>query len=188
MYSSPRSSSCAGAGARRRHAPTRRRTTRPWHASCTPCKEVKEVKNFYWLCRGCHRRDRAGLRSPPVINVVQAQPAHFRFSPDSGQIATSHRSATKSADARRGAAHGGELRQAAGAAETVEPRVPAVPDGFQTVRCASSLLETRCLQYCSVTHRIAGRVRQRSISAARASGRVGDKPTFPLVWRSPQAG
>jgi hypothetical protein len=36
--------------------------------------------------------------------------------PDSGHIAASYRSATKSADARRGAAHGGELRQAAGAA------------------------------------------------------------------------
>jgi hypothetical protein len=44
--SSPRSSSCAGAGVRRRHAPTRQSTTRPWHASCTPCKEVKEVKKF----------------------------------------------------------------------------------------------------------------------------------------------
>jgi len=46
----------------------------------------------------------------------QAQAAHFRFSPDSGRIASSHRPATKSADARRGAAHGGELRLAAGAA------------------------------------------------------------------------
>ena len=53
------------AGARRRHAPTRRRMTRPWHASCTPCKEVKEVNNFYRLCPGRHRGDRAGLRSPP---------------------------------------------------------------------------------------------------------------------------
>jgi hypothetical protein len=41
----------------------------------------------------------------------QEQPAHFRFSPDSGHITASHRSATKSADARRGAAHGGELGQ-----------------------------------------------------------------------------
>ena len=38
---------------------------RPWHASCTPCKEVKEVKNFYWLCPGRHPGDRADLRSPP---------------------------------------------------------------------------------------------------------------------------
>jgi len=38
--------------------------------------------------------------------LFQAQAAHFRFSPDSGHIAASHRSATKSADARRGAAHG----------------------------------------------------------------------------------
>jgi hypothetical protein len=30
----------------------------------------------------------------------QAQAAHFRFLPDSGRIAASHRSATKSADAR----------------------------------------------------------------------------------------
>jgi hypothetical protein len=46
----------------------------------------------------------------------QVQIARFRFSPDSGRIASSHRSATKSADVRRGAAVGGELRQAAGAA------------------------------------------------------------------------
>ena len=45
--------------------------------------------------------------------------AHFRISPDSGHIAASHRSATKSADARRGAAVGGELRQAAGAVASV---------------------------------------------------------------------
>jgi hypothetical protein len=51
----------------------------------------------------------------------QAQAAHFRFSPDFGHIAASHRSATKSADARRGAAHGGELRQVAGAAASVAP-------------------------------------------------------------------
>ena len=49
----------------------------------------------------------------------QAQAAHFHFSPDSGHIAASHRSATKSADARRGAADDGELRQAAGAAASV---------------------------------------------------------------------
>ena len=48
----------------------------------------------------------------------QAQAAHFRFSPDSGHIAASHRSASKSAHAR-GAAHGGELHQAAGAAALV---------------------------------------------------------------------
>jgi hypothetical protein len=53
----------------------------------------------------------AGLASSTSF---QAQAAHFRFSPDSGHIAASHRSATKSADARRGAADGGELRQAAG--------------------------------------------------------------------------
>ena len=39
----------------------------------------------------------------------RAQAAHFRFSPDSGHIAASHRSATKSADARRGVAHAGEF-------------------------------------------------------------------------------
>jgi hypothetical protein len=38
-----------------------------------------------------------------------AEPAYFHFSPDSGHIAASHRSATKSAEARRGAADGGEL-------------------------------------------------------------------------------
>jgi hypothetical protein len=43
-----------------------------------------------------------------------AQAAHFHSPPDSGHVAASHRSATKSADARRGAAHGGELRQATG--------------------------------------------------------------------------
>ena len=50
-----------------------------------------------------------------------AQAAHFRFSPDSGRIASSHRSATKSADARRDAAAGGELRQAAGALRRSPP-------------------------------------------------------------------
>ena len=53
----------------------------------------------------------------------QAQAARFRFSPDSGRIASSHRSATKSADARRGAAAGGELRQAAGAAASVTTKL-----------------------------------------------------------------
>ena len=51
--------------------------------------------------------------------LFQAQAAHFRFSPDFGHIAASHRSATKSPDARRGAADDGELRQAAGAAALV---------------------------------------------------------------------
>jgi hypothetical protein len=55
-----------------------------------------------------------------VINVVSsAHAARFRFSPDSGRIAASHRSATKWADART--AHGGELRQAAGAAASLAP-------------------------------------------------------------------
>jgi len=44
---------------------------------------------------------------------------HFQFAPDSGRIAASYRSATKSADARRGAGDDGELRQAAGAAAWV---------------------------------------------------------------------
>jgi hypothetical protein len=43
----------------------------------------------------------------------------IRFSPNSGRIAALHRLATKSAEARRGAAHGGKLRQAAGAAAPV---------------------------------------------------------------------
>ena len=51
--------------------------------------------------------------------LFQAQAARFRFSPNSGRIAASHRSATKSADAQRGAAVGGELRQAAGAVASV---------------------------------------------------------------------
>jgi len=50
----------------------------------------------------------AGLASSTSF---QAHAAHFRFSPDSGHIAASHRSATKTADARRGAADGGELHQ-----------------------------------------------------------------------------
>ena len=50
--------------------------------------------------------------------VINVQATHFRFSPDSGYIAASHRSASKSADAR-GTAHGGELHQAAGAAASV---------------------------------------------------------------------
>jgi hypothetical protein len=58
----------------------------------------------------------AGLASSTSF---QAQAAHFRFSPDSGHIAASHRSATKSVDARRGAADGGELHQVAGAAAWV---------------------------------------------------------------------
>ena len=34
----------------RRHAPTRQSTTRPWHASCTPCKEVKEIERVFIGC------------------------------------------------------------------------------------------------------------------------------------------
>src|ERR1700731_4792650 len=56
----------------------------------------------------------------------QAKAAHFHFSPDSGHIAASHRSATKSADARRGAAHGGELRQAAGGAAPKGMKLPQI--------------------------------------------------------------
>jgi hypothetical protein len=81
-----------------------------------------------------------------------------------------HRDAVRASPQRF--ADRGEYRQAAGAAETVEPPCQRCQTGFQTVRCAASLLGTRCLRYCSVTHRIAGRVRQRSISAARASGSV----------------
>jgi len=56
-----------------------------------------------------------------VINVVQAQAAHFRLSPDSGGIAASHRLATNPVDAERGAADGGELCQAAGALRRSPP-------------------------------------------------------------------
>ena len=52
----------------------------------------------------------------PVINVVSSASRALPLLPDFGHIAASHRSATKSADARRGAADDGELRQAAGAA------------------------------------------------------------------------
>ena len=69
----------------------------------------------------------AGLASSTSF---QAQAAHFRFSPDSGHIAASDRSATKSVDARRGAAVGCELRQVAGAAA---PKVLKVPDNFDHV-------------------------------------------------------
>jgi hypothetical protein len=53
------------------------------------------------------------------LNVVSSTRRALPLLPDSGRIAASHRSATKSADARRGAAHGGELRQAAGAVASV---------------------------------------------------------------------
>jgi hypothetical protein len=56
------------------------------------------------------QRSRGAPSPNRFINVVSAQAARFRFSPDSGRIAASHRSATKSADARRSAADGGELR------------------------------------------------------------------------------
>ena len=74
----------------------------------------------------------------------QAQPAHFRFSPDSGHIAASHRSATKSADARRGAADGGELRQAAGAAAPKGMRLGANQTGSrlpELLCCAAPWLD-----------------------------------------------
>jgi hypothetical protein len=66
----------------------------------------------------------------------QVQIARFRFSPDSGRIASSHRSATKSADVRRGAADGGELRQVAGRSD-VAGTVDEVAPFF--VRWASRL-------------------------------------------------
>jgi hypothetical protein len=56
-----------------------------------------------------------------VINIVSSAAAHFHFSPDFGHIAASRRSATKSADARRGAADDSELRQATGAVAPVAP-------------------------------------------------------------------
>src|SRR5580693_328463 len=60
----------------------------------------------YWILqRGIAER---------VVNLVSAQAAHVRLSPDSRHSVASRRSATKSADARRGAADDDELRQAAG--------------------------------------------------------------------------
>src|SRR4029078_3032122 len=62
------------------------------------------------------------ILSPPPFLVFrqyrsstsfQVQIARLRFSADSGHIAASHRLATKSADARQGAADDGELHQAA---------------------------------------------------------------------------
>jgi hypothetical protein len=71
-----------------------------------------------------------------VIKSFQAQAAHYRFCADSGHIAASHRSATKSADARRGAAVGGELRQAAGAAALVAADERGVTGSQpQTLQC-----------------------------------------------------
>jgi hypothetical protein len=55
------------------------------------------------------------------LNVVSSTRRALPLLPDSGRIAASHRSATKSADARRGAAHGGKLPQAAGTVASVAP-------------------------------------------------------------------
>jgi hypothetical protein len=61
--------------------------------------------------------DRGGASSSRFSAERQQRGRWRRAShPDSGHVAVSHRSATKSADVRRGAAVGGELRQAAGAA------------------------------------------------------------------------
>jgi hypothetical protein len=63
-----------------------------------------------------HGFQRAGnfdFRYGSSSTSFQAQAAPFRFSPNSGRIAASYRAATKSADARRGAADGGKLRKAA---------------------------------------------------------------------------
>ena len=49
-----------------------------------------------------HQHHRHHLTSKRAAGAFQAQAAHFRSLPDSGHIAASHRSATKSADARRG--------------------------------------------------------------------------------------
>jgi hypothetical protein len=50
---------------------------------------------------------------------LKRKPRTSVYPPDSGHITAAHRSATKSADARRGAADDSELRQAAGAAASV---------------------------------------------------------------------
>src|SRR6478672_1936606 len=86
---------------------------------------------------------------PGSSTSFQAQAAHFRFSPDSGHIAASHRSATKSADARRGAAHGDENRQAAGAAIAADKRgvtrsQPQIHDSPRNVRLAPAGSSGRC--------------------------------------------
>ena len=49
-----------------------------------------------------------------VINIVSRATHALPLLAQSGHITASHRSATKSADARQGAADGGELRQVAG--------------------------------------------------------------------------
>jgi hypothetical protein len=70
--------------------------------------------------------DIAASHRSAAFNHFKRKPRTSASPPDSGRIAASHRSATKSADVRRGAAHGGELHQAAGAAiaarSAVKPR------------------------------------------------------------------
>jgi hypothetical protein len=64
----------------------------------------------------------------------QAQAAHFRFSPDSGRIAAPL--GDQSVDARRGAADGGELHQAAGAVASVAADKRGVTGSQpQTLQC-----------------------------------------------------
>ena len=66
--------------------------------------------------------ERLGVKSPGSTwhqHRFKHTPRTSTSPPIPGHIAASHRSATKSADARRGAAHAGELRQAAGAVASV---------------------------------------------------------------------
>ena len=83
-----------------------------------------------------HQHRRHHLTSKRAAGAFQAQAAHFRSLPDSGRIAVSHHSATKSADARRGAAVDGELRQAAGAVASAAADKRAVTGSQpQTLQC-----------------------------------------------------
>jgi hypothetical protein len=84
------------------------------------CMRCKRSSDSVACDPGQHElHQRGDCKGGSRSSSFQAQPAHFRFSPDSRHIAASLRSATKSADARRGAAVGGERRQAAEAAAPI---------------------------------------------------------------------
>ena len=114
-----------------RHAPSSRGGNNPIQKSATSVHRERTSQSRYYAAgpqlrldltieeRGVSIEAKMSARSSTSF---QAQAAHFRLSPDSGHIAASRRSATKSADARRGAALGVELRQDARAAALVAAR------------------------------------------------------------------
>jgi hypothetical protein len=84
----------------------------------------------------CDAQPRMRRTSALVINVVSSASRALPLLPDSGHIAASRRSATKSADARRRAAHGGGLRQDAGAVASVAADKRGVTGSQpQTLQC-----------------------------------------------------